>query len=73
MALVLLRREGYRLTPRALADRLRLRWPRGWKAWGVAVLVFVVCIGLSMALSPVNRALASVPTCPGWIWVRIDL
>ena len=59
--LVFLRREGYRLTPAALSDRIRLRWPKGWKAWTVAAVVFVLGMSFSMAMGPVNRALASVP------------
>lgn len=59
--LVLLRREGYRLTLGALRDRIRLRWPTGWKAWTLAAVVFVLGMSLSMAIGPVNRALASVP------------
>jgi membrane protease YdiL (CAAX protease family) len=60
-ALVLLRREGYRLTPKALRHRIRWRWPKGWKAWAVAAVVLVLGMSLSMAAGPVNRALASVP------------
>jgi membrane protease YdiL (CAAX protease family) len=66
--LVLLRREGYRLTPGALRDRIRLRWPKGWKAWVLAAVVLVLGLSLSMAAGPVNRALASVPgfVPPAW-------
>jgi len=66
--LVLLRREGYRLTPGALRDRIRLRWPKGWKAWGLAAVVFVLGMSISMAMGPVNRVLASVPgfVPPAW-------
>jgi membrane protease YdiL (CAAX protease family) len=68
VGLILLRREGYRLTARALGDRIRLRWPRGWKAWVLAAVVLVAGLGLSMAMGPVNRALASVPgfVPPAW-------
>ena len=68
VGLVLLRREGCRLTVSALRNRIRLRWPKGWKAWAVAAVVFVLGMGLSMALGPVNRALASVPgfVPPDW-------
>ena len=59
--LVLLRREGYALTIDALRDRIRLRWPQGWRAWVTAAIVLVLGMGLSMAMGPVNRALASVP------------
>ena len=31
VALLVLRREGYRLTLRALRARAQLRWPRGWR------------------------------------------
>ncbi len=66
--LLLLRREGYRLSIAALRDRLRLRWPKGWKAWTVVVIVFILCLSISMAMGPVNRMLASVPgfTPPAW-------
>ena len=59
--LVLLHREGYRLTVSALRDRIRWRWPKGWKAWALAGVVFILGMSLSMAMGPVNRALASVP------------
>jgi membrane protease YdiL (CAAX protease family) len=66
--LFLLRREGYRLSISALRDRVRLRWPRGWKAWSLAAVVFVLGMGLSMAIGPLNRTLASVPgfVPPSW-------
>jgi membrane protease YdiL (CAAX protease family) len=66
--LILLRREGYRLTVAALRDRIRLTWPKGWKAWGIAALVFLLGFGLSMAMGPVNRALASVPGFVPPVW-----
>jgi membrane protease YdiL (CAAX protease family) len=59
--LVLLNREGYQLNASALRDRIRLRWPRGWRAWAVAGIVLLLGMGLSTAMGPVNRALASVP------------
>lgn len=66
--LVLLRREGYALKIDALRDRIRWRWPKGWKAWVVVVVVFVLGMSLSMMLGPVNKALASVPgfVPPSW-------
>jgi len=59
--LVLLRREGYRLTVGELRDRIRWRWPKGWKAWVLAGVVFILAMSLSMMMGPVNRSLASVP------------
>jgi membrane protease YdiL (CAAX protease family) len=66
--LVLLRREGYRLTLADLRDRIRWRWPRGRRAWVLAAIVFVIGMSLSMAMGSVNRALASVPgfVPPAW-------
>ena len=59
--LILLRREGYPLTLAGLRDRIRLRWPRGWKSWGVAVLLLIFAIVISMLMGPVHKALAGVP------------
>ena len=59
--LVLLRREGYSLTIAALRDRIRWKWPKGWKAWLIALAVLVVGMVLSMLMGGANRMLASVP------------
>jgi membrane protease YdiL (CAAX protease family) len=68
VALVLLRREGFHLTLVALRDRIRWRWPRGWKAWTWAVVVFIFGMSLSLLMGPLNKALASVPGfgVPSW-------
>jgi membrane protease YdiL (CAAX protease family) len=66
--LILLKREGYKLTLDALRERIRFRWPSGWKAWAIAGVLLVLGMGLSMAMGPANRALASLPgfTPPEW-------
>ena len=66
--LVLLHREGYDLTLRSLRERIRWRWPKGWKAWTLAGVVFILGMSLSMMMGPVNRSLASVPgfVPPDW-------
>ena len=66
--LILLRREGYALRLSALRERIHWRWPQGWKAWTAAGGLLVVGMGLSMAMGPVNRWLASVPGFipPAW-------
>ncbi len=66
VGLIFLRREGYRLSIKALGNRLR--WPKDWKAWTLAVVILVLAMSLSIAMGPVNRALASVPgfTPPAW-------
>jgi membrane protease YdiL (CAAX protease family) len=68
VGLLLLKGEGYRLSLASLRDRLRLRWPAGWKAWLVAVVVLILGLGLSMATGPLNSWLASIPgfTPPAW-------
>ncbi len=67
VALVVLRREGYKLTLRDLRDRARLRWPAGWRKWGL-VLVALAVYALSIALAPLDEALATVPgfVPPAW-------
>jgi membrane protease YdiL (CAAX protease family) len=59
--LILLRREGYPLRISALRDRIRWRWPKGWKAWTLAAIVLILGMSLSMAMGPVNRSLANMP------------
>lgn len=61
VALVLLRREGYPLTLRGLRERARLRWPKGWKKWLLAIGVIVLAFALSMLLGPINKTVASIP------------
>jgi uncharacterized protein len=67
VALIVLRREGYRLAIRDLRDRARLRLPRGWKAWGL-VPVAIAILALGILLAPLNDALATVPgfVPPAW-------
>jgi hypothetical protein len=44
--LALLRREGYPLRLSALRERIRWRWPKSWKAWLVALVVFILGVAL---------------------------
>ena len=60
-ALVLLRREGYPLTLRGLRDRARLRFPKGWKKWALALVVMVLVFWLSSLTGPINKTVASTP------------
>jgi membrane protease YdiL (CAAX protease family) len=68
-ALVVLRREGYRLTLKALKERINWRWVRGWKNWGLVVVLVVVGFGLATFTSKYERALAMVPGFipPDWM------
>ncbi len=68
VGLLLLRREGYSLSIAALRDRIRWRWPSGWKAWSIAAAVLVAGMALSMAAAPLNAALARAPgfAPPAW-------
>ena len=61
VGLFLLQREGYELKIASLRDRIRIRWPKGWKAWTLAVMVLIIGMSLSMGLEPVNRMLAFTP------------
>jgi len=73
VALIILHREGYSITIRSLRDRIRLHWPRTLKTWAMAVGVFILAIGLSLAVGSVNRALSAVPgfVPPPW-WPAIS-
>lgn len=68
VGLYLLRREGYKLSIGALRERIRLQWPQGRRAWGMAAIAFVVIAVLSAAMGPANRLLASAPgfVPPDW-------
>jgi membrane protease YdiL (CAAX protease family) len=57
---LLLRHEGRGLDRAWLRDRIRWHWPRGGKAWGIAVVVLILAFVLSTAMEPVNRALAAM-------------
>lgn len=59
--LILLRREGYILGSHSLRDRIRWKWPNGWKSWLLAVVVLILGMGLSMIIGSANRTLASMP------------
>jgi len=68
VGLILLRREGLQFTIQDLRNRIRLKWPSGWKIWIITIIVFFVGMGISMLMGPVNRALASIPGFipPSW-------
>jgi len=61
VALVLLRREGYPLTLRGLRERARLRWPKGWKKWLLAIGILVLVLVLGMLLGPITKTVATIP------------
>ncbi|WP_366924578.1 hypothetical protein MFMK1_001565 [Metallumcola ferriviriculae] len=45
---VLLRQEGRSLTIQDFCNRIRLRWPTGQRVWIIAVIVFLLAMGISM-------------------------
>jgi len=66
-ALIILRQEGYPLTPKALQERINWRFPdKLWK-WGAIVGVFIAAAGLSMLLSPVATEVATTLPPPDWM------
>jgi membrane protease YdiL (CAAX protease family) len=67
VGLVILRREGYKLTIRDLRDRARLRWPSGRMVWGLA-LAAIALYTVSILIAPIDEQLATVPgfTPPAW-------
>jgi membrane protease YdiL (CAAX protease family) len=62
VALVLLRREGYPLTLRGLRERARLRWPKGWKKWALAIAVaMVLAFAYRFLIEATGTNMASIP------------
>ncbi len=67
LALYILRREGYPLRLSALRKRINWRWVRGWKNWGIVLILFVLGFGLSMLFAqPINRSMAEILPPPDW-------
>jgi hypothetical protein len=66
LALRIFRKEGYPLRLRALKERIHWRWPRGWKAWGLVLVLFVAGWGVSLLLQPLSTAIARVLPPPDW-------
>ena len=61
VALVLLRREGYPLTLRGLRERARLRWPKGWKKWALAIAAMVLAFAYRFLIEANGINMASIP------------
>ena len=59
--IIILRREGYRLTPRALRDRINWRFPDRWWKWVAGLGIFVVSFALVNLSDPLVTKLATVP------------
>jgi membrane protease YdiL (CAAX protease family) len=66
-ALIIFRREGYRLTFSSLRERVHWHWPKGWKLWLAFVGVFIAAFALSMLISPTAESIAKVSSIPDWM------
>jgi hypothetical protein len=67
VAFIILRREGYRLTPRALRERINWRFPdKLWK-WAAFVGVLVAIMAAQIVQEPLVRGLATVLPPPDWV------
>lgn len=67
VAVVILRREGYRLRSPELRDRIRWHWPKGWRRWGIAVVVFAVAYGAVTLLMPTQDPIVDAAPPPEWL------
>jgi membrane protease YdiL (CAAX protease family) len=67
VALIIFRREGYRLTLSSLRERINWRWPKGWKAWGAFLLVFLLAFSVAMLLGSTGENIAKVTSIPDWM------
>ena len=67
VALIILRREGYRLTFKSLRKRINARFPdKVWK-WAACVGVFGVAVAAVLLLSPLETGIAAVLPPPDWM------
>ena len=62
LALTIFRKEGYSLNFRTLKERIHWHWPRGWKTWGIILIVFVLGVSLTMLMQPLNAV--TTRCCP---------
>ena len=67
VALIIFHREGYRLTISGLRERINWRWPKGWKAWGTFLIVFLIAFSIAMLISSTVEAIAKVTPVPDWM------
>ena len=67
VALIILRREGYRLTLKALRDRINWRWPNRWWKWLAIVGALVIGFGLTIVLMPLQKDVATTFPPPTWM------
>jgi membrane protease YdiL (CAAX protease family) len=65
--LFILRREGYRLTPKSLRERINLRFPKKLWKYVASVGVFVVAVILVMVLVPLETKIATILPPPDWM------
>ena len=67
VALIILRREGYRLTFKSLRKRINARFPdKVWK-WAACVGAFGVAVAAVLLLSPLETGIAAVLPPPDWM------
>ncbi len=67
VAIVILRREGYRLRSPGLRDRIRWHWPKGWRRWGLAAAVLAVGFGVATLLAGTQDTIADAVPPPDWL------
>ena len=66
-ALLIFRREGHRLTPKALRERINLRFPNKLWKWAACVGAFVVAVGLVLLAVPLEAKIATLLPPPDWM------
>ena len=67
LALRIFRKEGYALRLSGLKERINWRWPRGWKNWGIILIVTVVGYGITILLQQLTiQPIAKVLPPPDW-------
>ena len=66
-ALVIFKKEGYKLTFSSLKERIHWRWPKNWKLWLAFLGMFVAAFVLSSVLSSTVKPIAEISNIPDWM------
>jgi uncharacterized protein len=67
VALIILRREGYRLNSKTLRARINLRFPNKLWKWAACFGAFVLAVGIVIALLPLETQIATLLPPPDWM------
>lgn len=66
-ALLILKKEGYKLTLASLKERINWRWPKNWKLWVAFIVAFIAAFAFSSLLDSTVEPIARISNIPDWM------